>query len=235
MLAQRPPLRGAGQHFRRVHAELTRALNLTKTRFETALRGADIYSFAQDTELRYTWVFSPRGEEGASKMLGRTDDDILASAEHDTSVAVKRRVLKSGTPEECEISYTMPEGRAVYAIRIFPTYGADRNINGIMCAAINISRIHSLESEQRLRAEKLETTLQRYDFALRGSNVKVAHLIRVTHRDEVEAPITGWLREAYEVSDSLTAKNRRPQKRRAKHRSGKRKRAAEPVRARIRK
>jgi two-component sensor histidine kinase len=154
-------------------AELTRALNLIKMRFETALRGADIYAFTQDTELRYTWVFSPRSEEGASKMLGRTDDDILASAEHDTSVAVKRRVLKSGTPEECEISYTMPEGRAVYAIRIFPTYSADRNINGIMCAAINISRIHSLESEQRVRAEKLETTLQRYDFALRGSNVTV--------------------------------------------------------------
>jgi two-component sensor histidine kinase len=153
--------------------ELTRALNLTKTRFETALRGADIYAFSQDSELRYTWVFSPRSEEGASKMLGRTDDDILASPEHDTSVAVKRRVLKSGMPEECEVSYTMPEGRAVYAIRIFPTYSADRNINGIMCAAINISRIHSLESEQRLRAEKLETTLQRYDFALRGSNVTV--------------------------------------------------------------
>ena len=154
-------------------AELTRALNLTKTRFETALRGADIYVFAQDSELRYTWVFSPRSEEGASKMLGRTDDDILASPEHDTSVAVKRRVLKSGTPEECEVSYTMPEGRAVYAIRIFPTYAADRTINGIMCAAINISRIHSLESEQRMRAEKLETTLQRYDVALRGSNVTV--------------------------------------------------------------
>ena len=153
--------------------ELTRALHLTRTRFETALRGADIYAFSQDSELRYTWVFSPRSEEGASKMLGRTDDDILASPEHDTSVAVKRRVLKSGMPEECEVSYTMPEGRAVYAIRIFPTYGIDRNITGIMCVAINISRIHSLESEQRLRAEKLETTLQRYDFALRGSNVTV--------------------------------------------------------------
>ena len=59
-------------------------------------------------------------------MVGRTDDDILASPEHDTSVAVKRRVLKSGTPEECEVTYTMPEGRAVYAIRIFPTSRRDQ-------------------------------------------------------------------------------------------------------------
>ena len=34
----------------------------------------------------------------------------------------------------------------------------------------------------------------------RSSKTKVAHLIRITHRDEVEAPITDWLREAYEVS-----------------------------------
>ena len=153
--------------------ELTRGLNLIRSRFETALHGADIYVFSQDLELRYTWVFSPRGEEGATKMVGRTDDDILASPEHDTSVAAKRRVLKTGAPEECEVTYTMPEGRAVYLIRIFPIFAADQTINGIMCAAINISRMHSLGSEQRLRAEKLETTLQRYDTALRGSNVTV--------------------------------------------------------------
>lgn len=74
---------------------------------------------------------------------------------------------------------------------------------------------------------------------MRGSNVKVAHLIRVTHRDEVEAPLTDWLREAYEVSDSLTAKNRRPKmkktRKNAKPKSRKRKRAVKPVRARIRK
>ena len=37
----------------------------------------------------------------------------------------------------------------------------------------------------------------------RVSKSKVAHMIRVTHRDEVEAPLTDWLREAYESSDVL--------------------------------
>ncbi|HVL68743.1 MAG TPA: DUF5655 domain-containing protein [Vicinamibacterales bacterium] len=31
------------------------------------------------------------------------------------------------------------------------------------------------------------------------SKVKVAHLIRIQHRDEVEPPITDWLREAYDL------------------------------------
>lgn len=37
--------------------------------------------------------------------------------------------------------------------------------------------------------------------AMPASKSKVAHLIRITHRDEVEAPITDWMREAYELTD----------------------------------
>ena len=35
----------------------------------------------------------------------------------------------------------------------------------------------------------------------RTSKVKVAHLLNIRHRDEVEAPITDWLREAYGLED----------------------------------
>lgn len=34
----------------------------------------------------------------------------------------------------------------------------------------------------------------------RASRAKIAHIIQVRHRDEVEEPLTGWLREAYEWS-----------------------------------
>jgi hypothetical protein len=37
-----------------------------------------------------------------------------------------------------------------------------------------------------------------------SSKSKFYHLIRITHRDEVEAPITDWLEEAYKVSDELS-------------------------------
>jgi hypothetical protein len=39
-----------------------------------------------------------------------------------------------------------------------------------------------------------------------SSRSKVYHIIHIRHRDEVEAPITDWLREAYELSDVLGAK-----------------------------
>src|SRR5580700_273193 len=37
-----------------------------------------------------------------------------------------------------------------------------------------------------------------------ASKSKFYHLIRITHRDEVETPITDWLQEAYELSDELS-------------------------------
>jgi hypothetical protein len=38
-----------------------------------------------------------------------------------------------------------------------------------------------------------------------SSKTKRAHIIHITHRDEVEAPITDWMREAYELQDSVAA------------------------------
>jgi uncharacterized protein DUF5655 len=40
----------------------------------------------------------------------------------------------------------------------------------------------------------------------RASKSKVFHIIHIRHRDEVEAPITDWLQEAYELSDVLVSK-----------------------------
>ena len=38
------------------------------------------------------------------------------------------------------------------------------------------------------------------------SRTKVAHLLHVTHRDQVEAPMTDWLQEAYELEDKKQVK-----------------------------
>jgi uncharacterized protein DUF5655 len=59
----------------------------------------------------------------------------------------------------------------------------------------------------------------------RASKSKVVHFVRITHRDEVEAPITGWLREAYGLSDALAAQAAR-RRLRSKSRRGQRKKAA---------
>jgi hypothetical protein len=46
---------------------------------------------------------------------------------------------------------------------------------------------------------------------VRASKVKVAHLVHISHRDQVEAPLTDWLKEAFDTSERLSAasKNKR--------------------------
>jgi Domain of unknown function (DUF5655) len=62
---------------------------------------------------------------------------------------------------------------------------------------------------------------------MKGSKSKFANMIRVTHRDEVEPPITDWLLEAYRLPDRVSVAG--------KVRSGKKKRKAAPAATRKRK
>ena len=39
-----------------------------------------------------------------------------------------------------------------------------------------------------------------------SSKTKIAHIIHIRHRDEVERPFTDWLQEAYEFSGTGGAK-----------------------------
>jgi hypothetical protein len=45
-----------------------------------------------------------------------------------------------------------------------------------------------------------------------SSKTKVYHVIHITHRDEVETPITDFLREAYELEDVVAVKPPAPAK-----------------------
>jgi hypothetical protein len=56
---------------------------------------------------------------------------------------------------------------------------------------------------------------------IHGSRSRFANMLQIRHRDEVEAPITGWLREAYDLQDEVVkppagtrkaARTRRPGK-----------------------
>src|SRR5262249_59733859 len=85
----------------------------------------------------------------------------------------KRKVLETGVAQDCEVSYAMPAGRVLFALHIEPLLGADNKINGITSAAIDLTRVRALESEQRRLSGELAAALQRYEIALRGSNVTV--------------------------------------------------------------
>ena len=60
-----------------------------------------------------------------------------------------------------------------------------------------------------------------------SSKTKVYHILQIRHRDEVEAPITDWLREAYEFSEShVTRSAKRTATRKRKRRPTRRRKRA---------
>ena len=73
----------------------------------------------------------------------------------------------------------------------------------------------------------------------RVSRAKIVHTFHLRHRDEVEAPVTDWLKEAYDVSPTLVAppagrqpalkKKRLAKKRVAKKRGAKKRAAKRPT------
>jgi hypothetical protein len=48
----------------------------------------------------------------------------------------------------------------------------------------------------------------------RKSSSKLVNIVHIRHRDEVEPPVTDWLREAYDLPDTLAAREARKSKRR---------------------
>jgi len=146
---QRPPTGAGGD------------LDAVERQFESALRAARVYVFSQDRTLESTRIYSPR----AASALPAPDGENV--------IAAKRRVLETGQPEDAEAVYMMAEGPVLFSLHIDPTFGPDGKVDGIMCAAIDVTRIRSLEREQQRLTAELGTTLQRYETALRGSNVTV--------------------------------------------------------------
>ena len=60
----------------------------------------------------------------------------------------------------------------------------------------------------------------------RKSALKLVNVVLIRHRDEVEPPITDWLREAYDLPDKLAARRAQPARRKNPRRKIKTRRKA---------
>ena len=93
--------------------------------------------------------------------------------EREAVIAAKRKVIATGEPLDCDMTYVTPQGRAVFALHIEPAVGPDNAVTGISCAALDVSGLRTLESEQRRLSDELKTAVERYELALRESHVTV--------------------------------------------------------------
>lgn len=92
-----------------------------------------------DRKLRYTWVYNPHPDFNPCQLLGRRDDEIERSEGTRHLVAMKQRVLDTGTGVRKEIEFQRSDGSQIYDIMAEAIRDASGAIVGVRTAAFNIT------------------------------------------------------------------------------------------------
>lgn len=157
----------------RIVQERTEELRRTQFLFEAATRGARITVAAQDRELRYSWIHNPRYSGETEAVVGRRDADLLPPGPRETAEACKRHCLETGELGRFEMELQDGDETAWYDVHVSPLRDADGKIEGVVSAAIDVTRAKRLELLRADLARRLGATLQRFDLALRSGHVLV--------------------------------------------------------------
>ena len=122
-------------------------------RFALALAASGVTVFAQDRELRYTWIHNPGLDFHAHRVLGRRDSELTERPEEGRLLEdFKRRAIdeRRRLTEEVVVHYG---GRPTWwRITVEPVFDSDGTVTGITCATYEITQTKA--SERALKAAK---------------------------------------------------------------------------------
>lgn len=149
-----------------------RELELSDWRFREALSRSSITVFAQDADLRYTWVHNsragaPEGAANGSCLPPLPDGNGEAEA-------LKRRAIETGqTVNDTVAIPTESEGRLYFDMTVTPTFGPGGRIDGILCSAFDVTEMRLFEVRLTAMAAQLAAAYQRFELALDNSPITV--------------------------------------------------------------
>jgi PAS domain S-box-containing protein len=131
-------------------------LRLLTERFQTAFQASPIIAFNQDRDLRYTWVYNPALDREVHEIVGRRDADLFERASDAATLeALKREVLETGESRRAEVCIGHADTERFYDLIVQPlTDGAGR-VDGVTCAAIDITDAKQAQEALRTRNERL--------------------------------------------------------------------------------
>ncbi len=128
-------------------------------RFRVALKGAPIYVFNQDRELRYTWINSPGLAWAESDYAGRTDEEIVGGEEGARLTSIKQGVLQSGVGARVETVLTHRGELHHFDLTVEPLRDTHGDIVGITCACADITLIKQGAAERERLIRELQDAL----------------------------------------------------------------------------
>ncbi len=122
------------------------ALLKSEERFRLALSNSPISVSCQDTELRYTWAYNPLAGIQETHMIGKRDVELFSQEDAFHLNELKNKVLGSGVENRGEVKVHRDGRLYFYDISVEPIVGATGVIEGVSCAATDVSAQRHTES-----------------------------------------------------------------------------------------
>jgi two-component sensor histidine kinase/PAS domain-containing protein len=149
-------------------AERTRALEAVTQRFELALAASRITVFAQDADLRFTWLDNPR--EGLTPAAAGS----AMRDEPESALALKRAALASGAMRSGLVSVMAADGSVShFDLTASPARDAEGTITGVLCTAVDVTDRRLFEVQLAAMAARAATESRRFEMALEDSPITV--------------------------------------------------------------
>jgi PAS domain S-box-containing protein len=123
-------------------------------RLQVATASAGMTVFAQDRDLRFTWLHNPQ-ILGRQQVLGKTDLDLFPREFAEQLIELKRRALESGERVREEVTGKFDGKEHTFDLILEPLKDADGNVEGLTGAALDTTARRHLELQLR-QAQKLE-------------------------------------------------------------------------------
>jgi PAS domain S-box-containing protein len=140
----------------------TAELKQSEQRFDFALRKAPIVIFNQDINLRYTWIYNQALGYKVEEVIGKRDRDLMPPEAATILTEIKQRVLNTGVRERQEIPLRTEGNTQYFDLTIEPLLNETGEINGVACAALDITNVKqaeiNLQKTQRFIERITETT-----------------------------------------------------------------------------
>jgi two-component sensor histidine kinase/PAS domain-containing protein len=153
---------------------VTDELAATVARFDVALRGADVFVFAQDRERRLTFASDRMNELSPLELLGHTDEDLLPGEIASIVVPAKEQVLATGEPLQLHLALPGDAGGTRWQkIHMEPSKDPSGAVVGLIGCAVDVTAERLGQQRERRLADELRLTVQRFQVALRGADVTV--------------------------------------------------------------
>lgn len=157
--------------------QVEEALRQSETRFRTALKYAPLVVFNQDQQLRYTWVYNAVPDGDMDTILGKTDSELLVSQEAQRLTSIKQQVLTSGVGVREEVSLTINGERRYYDLTVEPLRNSIGDIEGITCAAMDISDRKHIEDQLKISLQQKEVLFQEIHHRVKNNLQLVSSLL----------------------------------------------------------